>query len=280
MEIMQQSYDETHLTYLESAPIGVVVVEETGEIARVNARAEEIFGYSRQELIGRSMETLLPRRFRHIHHMHRNDYFESSRSRPMGVGLELSGLRKDGTEFPVEVGLSHIQLGGRNLAMAFITDITVRVQAAEALRRHASELEQRVAERTREIERRRQVAEGLHDILTILNTARPLEEILDLRSNSCDLRRNRQDCNCHQRYSYNPQFANPHRGSIHRRNAYRIIACDSIVKKQNSESQTRTLSARFRRWYCSLRRTGANGIPMWDRAETRVLRQDGALRSG
>lgn len=176
---MQQSYDETHLTYLESAPIGVVVVEETGEIARVNARAEEIFGYSRQELIGRSMETLLPRRFRHIHHMHRNDYFESSRSRPMGVGLELSGLRKDGTEFPVEVGLSHIQLGGRNLAMAFITDITVRVQAAEALRRHASELEQRVAERTREIERRRQVAEGLHDILTILNTARPLEEILD-----------------------------------------------------------------------------------------------------
>ncbi|MCB0189725.1 MAG: PAS domain S-box protein [Caldilineaceae bacterium] len=179
MDLTHQKYDETHLAYLESAPIGVVVVEENGQIERINARAEEIFGYSRQEIIGRPVETLLPRRFRHIHHMHRGDYFETPRSRPMGLGLELSGVRKDGTEFPLEVGLSHAEVGGRRLALAFVTDITVRVQAAEALRRHAGELEQRVAERTREIERRRQVAEGLHDILTILNTARPLEEILD-----------------------------------------------------------------------------------------------------
>lgn len=179
LELTHQKYDKTNLAYLESAPIGVVVVEENGEIERINARAEEIFGYSRQELVGQPMEVLLPRRFRHIHHMHRGDYFDTPRSRPMGLGLELSGVRKDGTEFPLEVGLSHVEIGGRHLALAFITDITVRVQAAEALRRHASELEQRVAERTREIERRRQVAEGLHDILTILNTARPLEEILD-----------------------------------------------------------------------------------------------------
>ncbi len=179
MELMQQQYDETHLAYLESAPIGVVVVEESGEIERINARAEEIFGYARQEIIGQPIEVLLPRRFRHVHHMHRGGFFEAPRSRPMGLGLELSGVRKDGTEFPLEVGLSHVEVGGRHLALAFVSDITVRVQAAEALRRHASELEQRVAERTREIERRRQVAEGLHDVLTILNTARPLEEILD-----------------------------------------------------------------------------------------------------
>jgi PAS domain S-box-containing protein len=175
---MHQIFDEVQLTYLESAPIGVVVIDQTGKIRIVNAKAEELFGYERTELIGQPLEILLPQRFHHVHQKHRSDYFESPHARPMGLGLELSGRHKDGTEFPVEVGLSQIQIDDRNLGLAFITDITVRVQAAEALRRHASELESRVVERTREIERRRQVAEGLHDVLTILNTARPLEEIL------------------------------------------------------------------------------------------------------
>jgi PAS domain S-box-containing protein len=175
---MHQLFEEIQLTYLESAPIGVVVIDQTGLIRIVNAKAEEIFGYERTELIGQPMEMLLPQRFRDTHHKHRSDYFRRAHARPMGLGLELAGRRKDGTEFPVEVGLSQIQIQDRNLAVAFVTDITVRVQAAEALRRHATELESRVVERTREIERRRQVAEGLHDVLTILNTARPLEEIL------------------------------------------------------------------------------------------------------
>lgn len=174
-----RQFSELDLAYLESVPIGVVAIDGGGQIQLINAKAEEIFGYMRSELIDQPLEILLPYRFRDVHQQHRDGYFEAPRARPMGLGLELSGLHKDGREFPVEVGLSRIRIGEQVLALAFITDITVRVQAAESLRRYASDLEARVAERTHEIERRRQVAEGLHDVLTILNTARPLEEILD-----------------------------------------------------------------------------------------------------
>ncbi len=174
-----QLFEEKDLAYLESVPIGVVAVDEEGQIQMVNVKAKEIFGYTHLEMIGKTLEMLLPKRFTEIHHGHRQDYFAAPRARPMGLGFELSGLRKNGQEFPVEVGLSKIAIGEQQLALAFITDITVRVQAAESLRRYASDLEARVAERTHEIERRRKVAEGLHDVLTILNTARPLEEILD-----------------------------------------------------------------------------------------------------
>lgn len=170
----------TVLALLESAPIAVVVIDTDGRITLINAKTEELFGYLRSELIGQPLEVLLPRRFLARHHQHRDHYFESPKARAMGIGLDLAGLRKDGTEFPVEVGLSYVEVDGERLGMSFITDITVRVEAAESLRSHAQELERRVKARTQEIERRRRVAEGLHDVLTVLNTARPLEEILDL----------------------------------------------------------------------------------------------------
>ncbi len=177
---MRIDRSSTVLTLLESAPIALVVVDKSGEIVLVNAKSEELFGYGRGELIGQSLELLLPQRFADHHHRHRDDYFVNPRIRPMGSRIDLAARRKDGTEFPVEVGLSYVEVDGEHLAMSFITDITVRVEAAESLRTHALELEQRVAVRTQEIERRRRLAEGLRDILTVLNTARPLEEILDL----------------------------------------------------------------------------------------------------
>lgn len=170
----------TVLALLESAPIAVVVIDTDGRITLINAKTEELFGYLRSELIGQPLEVLLPQRFLAHHHQHRDNYFASPKARAMGIGLDLAGLRKDGTEFPVEVGLSFVEVDGERLGMSFITDITVRVEAAESLRSHAQELERRVKARTQEIERRRRVAEGLHDVLTVLNTARPLEEILDL----------------------------------------------------------------------------------------------------
>ncbi|MBI3959780.1 MAG: PAS domain S-box protein [Chloroflexi bacterium] len=170
----------TILAFLESAPIAVVVIDEEGIITLINAKTEELFGYKRGELIGQSLEILLPQRFVSQHYQHRNGYFAMPRARAMGNGMDLAARRKDGTEFPVEVGLSYVEVEGQRLALSFITDITVRVEAAESLRSHAQELESRVVARTQEIERRRRVAEGLHDVLTVLNTARPLEEILDL----------------------------------------------------------------------------------------------------
>jgi len=168
------------LALLESAPIAVVAVDPGGRITLTNAKTEDLFGYKRDELIGQSLEMLLPRRFADRHHRQRDGYFDAPRARAMGNGMDLVALRKDGTEFPVEIGLSYVEMDGERLAMSFITDISVRVEALEALRSHAQELESRVVVRTQEIERRRRVAEGLRDVLAVLNTARPLEEILDL----------------------------------------------------------------------------------------------------
>jgi len=173
-------YSGTVLALLESAPIAVVVVDAGGAIVFVNGRTEELFGYTRSEIIGQPLNLLLPHRFAAHHSQHLAKFFSAPKARTMGNGMDLAALRKDGTEFPVEVGLSYLEVEGQRLSMSFITDITVRVEAEESLRSHALELEHRVAVRTQEIERRRRVAEGLHDILTVLNTARPLEEILDL----------------------------------------------------------------------------------------------------
>lgn len=170
----------TVLTFLESAPIAVVVVDSLGTIVLINGKTEELFGYKRDELIGQSLEKLLPARFAALHHLRRDGYFDKPRARTMGNGMDLAAVRKDGTEFPVEVGLSYVEVDGKPLALSFITDVSMRVEAVEALRSHAQELESRVMVRTQEIERRRRVAEGLRDVLAVLNTARPLEEILDL----------------------------------------------------------------------------------------------------
>lgn len=177
---MDRAQSSPVLALLESAPIAVVVVDTGGRIFLVNQKTEDLFGYHRAEMVGRSMEMLLPRRFATVHQNHRNSYFSQPKARTMGSGMDLAAKRKDGTEFPVEVGLSYVEVDGQRLAMSFVTDISVRVEAAEALRSHAQELEHRVLVRTEEIERRRRVAEGLRDVLTVLNTARPLEEILDL----------------------------------------------------------------------------------------------------
>ncbi len=165
-------------TLLETAPVAIVVVNQDGQIELVNARMEELFGYEAAELIGQALETLLPEAVRTPHVAYRDGYFADPRVRPMGVGLDLRGQRKDGSEFPVEIGLSYLETREGRLAIAFITDITERRRLQGALEHHAAQLEQRVQERTYEIGRRREVAEGLREILTVLNSNRPLAEIL------------------------------------------------------------------------------------------------------
>src|SRR6202453_2858070 len=90
---------------LESAPDAMVLVDQRGKIVLVNSRTEEMFGYSRRELLGYPVEILLPERFHERHFQHRTDYVGDPRQRAMGAELELFGLRRDGTEFPVEISL-------------------------------------------------------------------------------------------------------------------------------------------------------------------------------
>jgi methyl-accepting chemotaxis protein len=120
---------------VEAAPIGFVAIDRDGVIQLVNSQVEKLFGYRREELLGQPVEVLLPPRFRPNHPGHRGGFFLDPRARLMGVGRDLAGLRKDGTEFPIEIGLNSISTDGGMLGLAAVADISERKRVENATRK-------------------------------------------------------------------------------------------------------------------------------------------------
>ena len=126
--------EATSRAFLESASESIVITNAAGAIVRVNDKAEKMFGYERAELIGQPVEVLIPRRVREAHVAHRAGYMAAPRVRSMGRGLDLAGVKKDGTEFPVEVSLSFVETDDGIRAIAFVTDISERLAFQRAAR--------------------------------------------------------------------------------------------------------------------------------------------------
>ena len=126
---------------LEAAPDAIVAVDRTGRITVVNAQTERLFGYDRDELVGQLVEVLVPPQARDVHPSHRQRYLTEPKPRPMGAGIELSAMRRDGTQFPAEISLSAIETADGALVAAAIRDVSERVRFERQLREKNLELE-------------------------------------------------------------------------------------------------------------------------------------------
>lgn len=166
----QQALRESESTanaLLRSAAQGIFIVDPEGKITMANPATEKMFGYSADELIGQSVDMLVPERLRGSHRNHRDHYFSDPESRPMGLGMDLQARRKDGTELYVEISLSYIRSANRTLGVAFVTDISKRRADEQAIRQHREEL-RALAGRlmTAQDDERRRIARNLHDDLS------------------------------------------------------------------------------------------------------------------
>ena len=156
--------ESTIRSLLESTPQSVIGVSSDEKIVLVNGTTEKMFGYRPEELIGQPLQILIPENARERHSEYHQVYFANMQTRPMGTGLDLEGRRKDGTTFPVEIGLSVIATSDGKLGVAFVTDISQRKHMEQAARARAEEVQALAASLlTAQEEERRRVSRELHD---------------------------------------------------------------------------------------------------------------------
>ncbi|HTP40602.1 MAG TPA: PAS domain S-box protein [Steroidobacteraceae bacterium] len=167
---------------LESAPDAMIVIDDAGMVLFANRQVPALFGYEREEVIGYPIEKLLPGRFRMRHVAHRSNYTRSVRTRPMGNGLDLFALRKDGSEFPVEISLSPIEQDGRVMVAAAIRDVTDRMRVEREIR------EARAAADRANLGKSRFLATASHDLRQPLQSLALLNGALRRLVNDADAR--------------------------------------------------------------------------------------------
>ena len=149
----------------EFATEGILVINNAGKIILANPATERLFGYDRDELLDEEIELLIPKRFSGNHSKHRTKYVENPKPRNMGIGMNLFAIRKDGTEFPVEISLSPFEDVDGQFTIAFIIDITARKQIEDAVRQQKSELEKLTNELEKRVKDRTMILEeALHDL--------------------------------------------------------------------------------------------------------------------
>jgi PAS domain S-box-containing protein len=136
-----QRSESTVRALLESAAQAILAVNADGRVVLANRMAEKMFGYNQEELLGQPLDLLVPKDAQHRHREHHKAFFADPRNRSMGMGLDLQGQRKDGSRFPIEASLNHIETPEERLGVAFVSDITERKRVEEAL--HESELQYR-----------------------------------------------------------------------------------------------------------------------------------------
>ncbi len=159
---------------------GILVIDDKGFIVRINPSAEKLFRYGDSELLGKKIEILVPQRHEMDHQEYRSKFHKNPHARSMGIGLELFGLRKDGTEFPIEISLSPYSTNDGKFVIAFIVDITFRKKSEEDLKNYSADLEKQVKNRTLVLE---EAVEELERTQSDLNEALEKErELNELKS--------------------------------------------------------------------------------------------------
>ncbi|MEP7106647.1 MAG: PAS domain-containing sensor histidine kinase [Ferruginibacter sp.] len=183
MQFFIQSSDRQSYRFealFNHASLGILMVDSKGIIQSANPFALKLFGHSIEDLIDKPIELLIPPRYQHKHVDHRNAYALHPRSRPMGIGMDLFAVKKDGTEFPVEVSLGNYNENGEENVIAFICDISVRKQAEAAIEKLNDELETAVVKRTRELTIAMQELEDSKEVLS--NSLEKEKELSELKS--------------------------------------------------------------------------------------------------